>query len=322
MALFLFGIALLFMYITVHRYNNCLAIKLPPDRFAVVYRSHSPTHAMLERVVKLKNDLPPNYDLIMSVDLTSQNSEAERKRLLDMYAAYNLNVTSYDEDDMVAAFPHLHDAIFFPNGTEKSKSPRFYEMHLFPWGFHTEAIMLWWMKHGAQYDYVWILEDDMSYTGNMKQLLTSFGDTNPPETEFSIIDSPIRSNHTQPYDFISAKPWRVTGDWWIWMNVYTDQFDALYSGRQRFVSAEHVQRMSRRFLEQLYTLTTLGVHMWSEEFPNTVCARMPLTCNFGSLHPYIRKNYGIRMALANKEEWEEFRKMSEHKNELVHSLKF
>lgn len=154
------------------------------------------------------------------------------------------------------------------------------------WGFHVEAINLWYQQLAGAvsanctlkapreiYSFVWVFEDDVGFSGKLSDLLQGYAnDTSDLITK----------------DYGSPKP-RIPGDWcwpreashapdgWVWYYTHSTSFRERLErlGASRLASAEHVQRFSLRFLDELHEWSKADAVAWSEMSTPTVCQAVP-----------------------------------------------
>ena len=178
-----------------------------------------------------------------------------------------------------------------------------------------------------QYDHVWVLEDDVGFTGPITQLLDDYI-SDPTDL--------IMDGRPPP-----RPPMHKT---WTWRHMVTSKFDArvtsanlvgagitkgarrrcLQSGGrpplQRVLAAEHVGRFSHKLLDQLHMLSQRGEIGWSEMASPTLCKVLGLTDK--SIDP---THIGPVFAWNGRVEpnaWKQFNKDPDTQGKLFHALKF
>merc|ERR1712224_13307 len=95
------------------------------------------------------------------------------------------------------------------------------------WGYHSQAIDLWLQSIPERMNYanVWVLEDDVGYTGNMSDLVQAY--------------------LNDPSDLISDKEKAYPpSPIWPWRNEVTGAYSRKVTPPQRLMTREHVQRLS------------------------------------------------------------------------------
>lgn len=248
----------------------------------VVCRCHDPSPAAAQRLLLWASDCAAaNIDFTVSLDNTKawnqtpmERRSRKRKhtmtsdkgcgtahtlppavspthRLLRLFAQKKLKVRihRYTENDLLSHFPALSSMQNYLMNDKKV-----FEMVsgkcTLGWGFHVEALCLWWnwMK-GGKYDYVWVFEDDVGVTQSIATL--------------------IRSYENDDSDLITGGAETMPSEW-FWKDVFSSNFDTTV-GSHKIISKEHVQRFSKALLKRLRVLTMdLGVTAWSEAFTSTV----------------------------------------------------
>lgn len=123
-----------------------------------------------------------------------------------------------------------------------------------PYGFHTEAIILWLseMPHREIYRHVWVVELDVEFSGpNFSAMLRSYDDK---------------------VDFITLNCRSIDG----WPHQYwtSDAYLLAMRNTTRARTIEAVQRFSHRYLRYL---EARGMHAWSEEVGCSFAAKVNLS---------------------------------------------
>jgi len=233
-------------------------------RAALLVRGHYPTAAAAARVATYASDLQAapeseRWHLWVSLDATKDPAVALRATdmLKDAWAAAGLDRNAlrlhlYTEADMVSAYPVLDEEMRESAALLKCNELTSGKYSL-AWGFHCEAINLWYqaLPEEDTYDQVWVIEDDVGFSGNIADLFRRFeGDS---------------------ADLLTAEPGPVEEEWF-----WADTVSAAYAERiplaRRRKCGEHVQRLSRRFLRELHRLSAdMRITGWSEQSTPTLC---------------------------------------------------
>ena len=134
------------------------------------------------------------------------------------------------------------------------------------WGFHVEAILVWCRMCSAhlQYEHVWVVEDDVGFSGDMGNFLADYADS----------DVDLLTHTVQ---HVSMPQEDAGGVDWFWTHVASDEFVKHVPSHLRLKGAEHVQRFSRRFLTALDQLSSQGITAWSEQAVPSLCAFLGMT---------------------------------------------
>ena len=161
----------------------------------------------------------------------------------------------YSMRDMATKFPVLisldalcHDSPNIPDSW----------CRVWPKIFQTEAILLWWRAardNNFVYSHIWVVQDDVEYTGDPGQFLTS--------DEFRGYDlvtphaiHPIVKDHT------------------------ARQITVLSNTDRLWFGSEGVRRYSARLLDVLEQRSKAGESAWSEFSAPTICRQSPMQCRF------------------------------------------
>lgn len=153
------------------------AASRPASWTALLVRGHWLTRAMLDKIASWAldcagsvssntNGAAPSIDVILSLDTTSVGHEAARSasnffRLRQVDSLVHIH--TYNTTDMLAAYPTLNEALNTASGDGTTG------ITSAAYGFHTEAIMLWYAQLGQtreKYKHVWVFEADVAFSGD------------------------------------------------------------------------------------------------------------------------------------------------------------
>ena len=326
-------------------YTHVMYQKMSKKKQVVICRCHDPSPAAAQRVARWAAGCESfGVDFIVSLDNTHafRESPAERRskkrkrevatsdgnfrcgashisppivsptyRLQRAFAAEQgltkkVVIHRYTEEELLKSFPQLKDLQRYLIEDLKVRE-MVSRQNTLAWGFHVEALALWWQKKCGKhdYDYVWVLEDDVGITTCISTLLESY-----ENEDADLITDGIKQNSTD----------------WYWKEVHTQNFFAEVGceNKKKVVSKEHVQRLSCKLMEKLCFLSLeRGVHCWSEAFTSTVghCTKEMRVVGFQPQHLGDPFKWNGRVS---REEWE---KILAEENEstdpkLYHALKF
>ena len=139
-------------------------------RQAFVVRLVKPTEAATQRLLEWSASLAkssPDVECWISVDTTFELSGETRERLRRLQRGGWLR-HSYDEERMIRDFPELKHMFKVPEvKIEFAKDKKIGRQRSLAWGFHTEALAVWWADVGRCFSNVWVFEDDVGYTGDI-----------------------------------------------------------------------------------------------------------------------------------------------------------
>ncbi|GAB5362542.1 hypothetical protein AAMO2058_000806300 [Amorphochlora amoebiformis] len=235
-------------------------------RELVILRTSSPSDSFIERYTRLKNEIAGERDLMISfnahnsselamVDKTGidvvknlmAKAEDARSRL---ESAFENDFYAYTDRDMLALFPSLAELPKFVRGRNSLPSYAYY--------LHDEATMVaikqWASRNQKNFDGcgVWVLEDDLEYTGNWNELMNNYSNG------FDLASANIRFN-----DKFQKSPWQ---------DYCSKRF------KERFVidglvgtHDEHIVYYSRRLIFAIYRELSQGSHAQSEMGSATMC---------------------------------------------------
>ena len=283
----------------------------PAPTTAVVVRCHNPTDAALTRIGAWARSLDGSgVALVVSVDQTTQGSSRRRARrgrsrgpARRVAAALGGlgRVHVYDERALVAAYPCLAAAAATAH-VAGAREFRTGAVSL-AWGFHCECLNLWYQALARKFDFVWKLEDDVGYSGDLREFVGRFD--------------------AEPADLLTADAGHRPGSRWWWADAATPAYLAAYAPRDRLASREHAQRFSRRLLDRLHDLHGRGVTAWSEALAVTVCAAAP-DLVLERLPPSVLGDPYAHDGRVSERAWRDVvdGRSARRKRKLYHALKF
>lgn len=254
-----------------HRSRSCARIPLRSHQqrgcTSVVVRVHNGTsEAMLRRHVAWAAELasasavggPSAARLWVLCDET-YGGDSVRRRLHELSCDAGLRhgqltCFTYTESDMMATFGILTELRAALPDTQRVRDCFTLPcMKSLAWGYHVEAILLWWVHVDGQFggpEYVWFIEDDAAYSGNIAGFICAYlGD-----------HSDLLAHNIQP---VEAE--------WVWCNAASPAFLKLVDLGERLRCVEHVQRLSSHMLRALHQYCLQGVSAWSEMSVPTLC---------------------------------------------------
>jgi hypothetical protein len=276
-------------------------------RCALLVRSHKPSAGALLRVGEWAEQAAAleGLDLWVQIDRSSEASAGTRA---DITAALPVAVRSrvhfheYTQDDMTAAYPALaalreSDAAM---GRTKELQSGHYSL---AWGFHTEAINLWFvaLPERERYAHVWVFEDDVGFSGDLAHFLASC----------ERCEADLLADTIVP----------CAQGWW-WTETVSPGYAERVPADRRVQAREHVQRLSRRLLLALHGLAQQGVVGWSEQSTPSLCAWMGMALGPipGHLVGHVFSWDG-RVLQSDFDKWRRA-KSPRYRNKLFHALKW
>ena len=141
------------------------------------------------------------------------------------------------------------------------------------WVFHVEPALVLWeslmLRDRNAFKWVWMLESDVVFTGNIKWLFDKHHDTQADvlaESTCFKIDDPAQWGH---------------------INASSKEFEKRFLVHERYRNREGVLRVSSRFLHEIGKLADMGAHAWSEQVWCTVAKKLGFTAT------HIANNYRV-----------------------------
>jgi len=260
--------------------------KMHPTAFVV--RTLSPTQAQAERIATWFKNLKDESNV--SLWVSTNGGDGDDNTLLEALRVagfQRVDVHKYTEDDMKETYPALRDKEFLA------------------WQFHVQAVDLWWQAQAKpRPDHVWIIEDDVGYTGDISDLIGSVANASD-----DFLTSPQDKNETYLLK-LGALTWHA--------DCQTSAYQHRV-GTERRAAREHVQRFSKALLHKLHEWSLRGELDTSEAMTGTVAMVEHLKVGWlpeGS----IGQPFSCCEGQVAPDTWEEHLQACEGK--LFHSLKF
>eukprot|EP00943_MAST-04B_sp_MAST-4B-sp1_P009583 g9583.t1 len=245
--------------------------------------------------------VPDNLSVKKQIIDTINNHAAFKNNLL---LDQDIHFHEYQESNLLSLYPNLNE-INIDRAYSNSRIKKENRCSL-AWGMHVEAINYWYQQLKNCYRNIWVIEDDVGYSGNICNLIEYYND----EEEYANTD------------VITSHLTNVTKAWW-WKDTCSKNYDRQYPMMVRFKSPEHVQRFSTIFLNHLHTLgVERGCHSWSESFVPTTCLADGFSLKFFN-KSHIGSTYTWN-GRVSKEQWHNICSSYSNrpKEKLYHALKF
>lgn len=253
---------------------------------AFVIRSHKPTTMALQRISKWIYNMRDNIDVWFSLDISKTDRYVyvvmRHMELAGLQLNKDYYIHTYTIKDIKKKFSHIDELINICDYIDDST---------FLWGFHAEPIILWYLHTNNKYDYVWICEDDVEYSGNFYNLIEEYNTIADLTTaaEIDIQDS--------------------------WMECHTKNLEEI-----PYKCPEHIQRLSRKLLMLINELLEQKISAWSEKF--TIYVAREYGLNIEYLHDvHIGSRYSWDEFITESQ-WNEILQNPKNRNKLWHALKF
>jgi len=208
------------------------------------------TDAMLERILSWAEELGPHVALWVLADDSS--GDGARRRLEDLHVASlrrsqraaGLQVSRFSAADIGHAFPVLADLAAAYAAAHRMKVG-------LTWAFTTEAVLLWWRRvREVPPCYIWVLEPDVSYSGNLSHFVGAYGGT----------AADLVSVNITPLD-----------KFWPWKGLATQPFFRVAGHGCHMLHKGMVMRWSHQLLITLQAYAEAGISAYSEMMVPTVC---------------------------------------------------
>lgn len=170
----------------------------------------------------------------------------------------NINVCSYTEKDF--ALHNFNRPIDRRHRWGSHQNPNYFYAHF--------RMLLFWKKH-PQYKYYWFFDDDVTFTGNLKQLL-QVHDANQ-SSDFLAIQVFKKESYDEQFPHINITNDRM-GSNGHWLSFAPGPGDCYKSVHKHMGSFFPIVRFTNRSLEYLYNLNEKNFFGYSEGFVPTTLA--------------------------------------------------
>jgi hypothetical protein len=140
--------------------------------------------------------------------------------------------------------------------------------HQNPNYFYAHFRMLLFYLNKPEFDYYWFFDDDVTFEGNLKQLLNNY---NSIDDDFIAIQA-FKKNNYPEFPNISVINNRMLGSHGHWLEKAPGPGDNFLSTEKHIGSFFPIVRLSNRSMRYLYDLNKLGFYGYSECFVPTSLA--------------------------------------------------
>jgi len=236
---------------------------------AFLVRTYSPTPAMSKRIVQWVSSLKshPDVHAFISLDQTSNSSESRSRRefLLKELGAVGFdshNIYKFTLNDVLQAYPALKGS-HYREGDGQTGLGLGYQVQ--PIDMFVQTLP---RKHRT-YDYLWVFEDDVGYTGDIAKLLQAYS-----RSSSDLIGG---DNHTDYEQTFASQSDRYTRNFHV--NGQTDLYRKWVPADQRRRLEEHVLRFSPKLLGKLHDWSVAGAVDVSACMSATVCRIEKMDCS-------------------------------------------
>ena len=203
------------------------------------------------------------------IDIRDQNFEnffvlfdnKTNKSTEELIEAYgNVNFCLYNEDDF------KQQAFDKPIDTRhrwgSHQNPNYFYAHF--------RMLLFWLKN-PHYDYYWFFDDDVTFAGDLKQLLASYENQTQ---DFIAIQVFKKEDYGHEFPFVSKANEKMgsNGNWLFFAPGPGDNYKSVDRHMGSFFP---IVRFSRQALQHLYNVHQEGYYGYSEGFVPTTIASTP-----------------------------------------------
>lgn len=183
----------------------------------IVIRINNPTSKQVFRYLKWRKYFPVSFNFY----------------LLSMKKMNRSLLTRINMINVVVSFSEIK--LVYPNITKlKGNCSNFKNSKLLSWISHSESIILFYKKLKLKYDYIWIIEQDVGFLGNLYDF--------------------VKLYEYNKKDLITIGVGKST-DRWVWYNCATDKYISrrlkYFNSNYGYVNRENIQRWSKLYIAKM-----------------------------------------------------------------------
>lgn len=261
---------------------------------AVVVRFKNPTKSQLERYVEWESGFNSTFDVWYIIHRDDPN------------ISYPFDKTFYiSTKELMDNYKELND-LRKPNHCVEQLNRDDSEFYM--WISHSESIILWYETIGRCYNNIWILEQDVGYSGKFSDFLNSYN------SDISdLISYDIREDSPSSY-------WHYYCESDKYMKYQKEYQSKQNLNEVEYTSREFIQRWSKKLIEIIENEVNNGYHAISE----TSVAQAVIYHNL-TYKLFDKESIGKKwdwFHKIKKGQWSRFQRISKRKNKLYHPLKF
>lgn len=248
----------------------------PNYTIVLLFRVSSPTKNQIERIKTYKKQLPSKYEVVILTDACNNNSNG-------------IATCCVDRKVVIKKYPEVKRM----GGICNNKSDTFYM-----WMLHSEHYLLWDDIYRLNYQYLWVFDQDVIYTGNIYNFFKKYD---------KFDEDLIIYNDVQYF---------IKG----WHDCVTEEYRKSRSNESYYI-ATHVHRLSKKLRNALRREFELKRHAQVEQMILETALYYKLSIRKMDKRDYD-KNRGFGKIINTKEELELLLKDNSTKNILYHPVRY
>lgn len=267
-----------YILLLIHFYKNITYYKS-----VILIRASSPSSSQIERYIEWKKLAPHNYYVVLLTDKCN-------------IIIKNISITCIKPSIMLNIYPEIKNIL----GPCKSRNDIYYM-----WALPFEHIIIWINLTSISFKYLWIVEQDLSYSGN---IFSFFSKYDYYKNDLIILSYCKLDNKTK----------------WLWKDCctreYKDWVKLASFNKRRLASPTFLTRWSKIFINFMTKNMKMKRHAFSESSA-IECAYF----NNLSIRRIERNHIGYKCrsnSRITKKEWTKIITNSNTKNKFFHALKF
>lgn len=257
------------------------------NKTVILFRIHKLKPHQLSLIHKISDEIINRYDCILLSDDNDFNVTVN-----------NCINTIITYDDVINIYPSIYNI-----NNKKCNPHNILSKEIFFWAFNTEQLYLWYKKYGKTYQYVWIFEQDIGFSGNINYFLKEY------DNDYSdlIISNYIKVNDSWPYSKCAT-------------SNYLNYLELHLGKSMVYQTYVFIQRYSNKLFNILREYLNNKFHRHSEASSIEAALMENLSINIIN-KKYIGDIFDWN-GRVSRSTWIKILNHDENRNKLYHALKF
>lgn len=271
---FFYLISYIYKFNIENKFNTCLVIRI-----------NNPTIQQLHRYSRWRK-MFPDYFHFYILSMQSINSS---------FIISNIKVLVVTFNDIILSYPNIRKI--------KGSCATFKSPNLLLWISHTESLILFSMKLKIKYDYMWIIEQDVGFVGNLFLFITKYRYSNR--------------------DLITYGKKKIDNNW-IWYKCATQKYilrrNIFFNSKFGYKNTEYIQRWSKKYIKFMKIDLDNNYHSQTESSTIEIVYYHNLTYDLIPKHFIGSPMYAGKSL--SKNSWKMIMENKNNENKFFHPLKF
>lgn len=209
----------IYKYLSIQKYNSCIVIRV-----------NKPTIKQIERYINWRKSFPNYYHFY----------------ILSMQVGYNFTKTNSKMKEIVVTFKEVLNK-YSKIKTLKGNCSKFKSPKLLSWISHSESLIVFKNKLSFNYDYIWIIEQDVGFVGNLYNFISKYN-----KNERDLITTGNKTVNEE----------------WVWLSCATKKYLSrrlnFFHSNLGYFNREYIQRWSNKYFSYMMRDLDNEYHSQSE----------------------------------------------------------